>query len=80
MTIWSMNVQGIPRHGVRQLAAALKLRLMSIMAGKWEVHIGASKLAHAKGCASEKTMQPQAGRSAPRKPPNNERWDFSLEI
>ena len=39
---------------MRQLAAALKLGLTSIMAGKWAIHKGASKLAHSKGFASGK--------------------------
>jgi hypothetical protein len=40
--------------GVRQLAAALQLGLMQIIANNWAIHKGASKLAHSKGFASDK--------------------------
>jgi hypothetical protein len=38
--------------GARQLAAALQLGLMQIIANNWAIHKGASKLAHSKGFAS----------------------------
>ena len=39
---------------MRQLAAALQLGLMQIIANNWAIHKGASKLAHSKGFASDK--------------------------
>jgi len=39
---------------VRQLAAALRLGLMQIIADNWAIHKGASELAHSKGFASDK--------------------------
>jgi hypothetical protein len=39
---------------VRQLAAALQLGLMQIIANIWAIHKSASKLAHSKGFAFDK--------------------------
>jgi hypothetical protein len=43
--------------GLRQLAAALQLGMMQIIANNWAIQKGASKLAHSKGFASDKSMQ-----------------------
>jgi hypothetical protein len=40
---------------VRQLATALKLGLMQIIANIWAIHKGASQPAHSKGFALEST-------------------------
>ena len=45
------------RYGMRQLAAALKHRLTSIVADEWAVHTGASKLVHPTGFARSNSQK-----------------------